>query len=183
MRYLIDGYNLLHAMGLLSPKKGVGNALENARFDLLDRLHTHFGDLSGQITVVFDAGRVPRRGEPVHDYRGLHVQFAVRQEADEWIETLIQNDATPKSLTIVSDDHRVQTAARRRQCPVLGCHAFLDVAEREPRPPPAKSGESDGKPDGIAPEERQRWLDAFADLDDDPALKKWLDPGSCEVDE
>jgi uncharacterized protein len=183
MRYLIDGYNLLHAMGLLNPKQGVAGALEKARFDLLDRLHALFGDRSGQLTVIFDAGRVPRRGQAVHDYRGLHVQYALRQEADEWIETLIQNEPTPKGLTIVSDDHRVQMAARRRQCPVLDCNAFLDEAEREPRPGPVQLGNQEVKPEKLDQAEQKRWLDEFSGLDDDPALKKWLDPGSIEVEE
>ncbi len=182
MRYLIDGYNLLHAMGLLGPHKAIPKALEKARFDLLDRLHAFFGDRSPQLTVIFDAARVPRRGEPVHDYRGLHVQFALRQEADDLIETLIQSDRSPKTLTIVSDDHRIQTAARRRQCPVLGCAAFLDVAEK-PLPKPTAPAESQAKPDVQSVEERQRWLDVFANIDDDPAMRKWLDPGSVEIDE
>jgi predicted RNA-binding protein with PIN domain len=183
MRYLIDGYNLIYAMGLLGPKKGAPGALENARFDLLERLHVLFGDQSGCLTVIFDANRVPRRGLAEHDYHGVHVRFAVRQEADDLIETLIQSEGSPKSLTVVSDDHRIQVAARRRQCPVLSCDAFLDVAERPARQTPAKTAEANAKPDSLSPEERQRWLDEFADLDDDPALKQWLDPGSLEFDE
>ena len=57
MRYLIDGYNLIHAMGLLHPNSGT---LANARFGLLDRLAAFFGDNARDLTVVFDAGRVPR---------------------------------------------------------------------------------------------------------------------------
>jgi uncharacterized protein len=182
MRYLIDGYNLLHAMGLVRPTNATSGALENARFDLLDHLHGLFGDESGQLTVIFDAERVPRRGLAAHDYRGLHVQFALRQEADDLIESLIRSEKSPRSLTVVSDDRRVQVAARRRQCPVLGCHAFLDAAE-QPARPAVKPAEPLAKPDTLSPEERQRWLDEFAELDDDPALKKWLDPGSLEVEE
>jgi hypothetical protein len=182
MRYLIDGYNLLHAMGLLSPDKGQPKALENARFDLLERLHALFGEQSPQLTVIFDAARVPRRGLETHDYRGLHVRFALRQEADDLIEALILGEKSPKSLTVVSDDHRIQVAGRRRQCGVLGCHAFLDAAERPPRVA-ATPSDPCAKPDTLSPEERQRWLAEFADLDDDPALKNWLDPSSIEIDE
>src|SRR6266852_850781 len=107
MRYLIDGYNLLHAMGLLRPKNTAPKALENARFDLLDRLCAFFGDGASNLTVIFDAERVPRRGQAALDYRGLHVQFALRQEADDLIEALIQSEASPKTLTVVSDDHRI----------------------------------------------------------------------------
>jgi predicted RNA-binding protein with PIN domain len=182
MRYLIDGYNLLHAMGLLRPKDGGSKALENARLDLLDRLHALFGDDSRQLTVIFDAGRVPRRGVAELDYCGIHVQFALRQKADDLIETLVQSEALPKKLTVVSDDHRIQVAARRRQCVALGCNQFLDVAERKPMPLPAKPSQPSGKPEVVSQEERQRWIAEFGDLDDDPALK-WLDPGAIEVED
>ncbi len=183
MRYLIDGYNLVYAMGLLSQKKAAPGALEAARFDLLDHLHALFGDQSGCLTVIFDANRVPRHGVPEHDYHGLHVRFAVRQQADDLIETLVQSEGSPKSLTVVSDDHRVQTAARRRQCPVLGCNAFLDVAERPARQTSPTATDANAKPDAMSPAERQRWLDEFADFADDPALKKGLNPGAFDFEE
>ena len=182
VRYLIDGYNLLHAMGLLGAAKGAPNALAAARLDLLDRLHALFGDASAQLTVVFDARRVPRRGLPELEYGGIHVRFAQRQEADDLIETLVQNEPSPKSLTVVSDDHRIQVAARRRRCGVLGCNEFLDVAERQPPTSRAQTALPRNKPDAVSPEERQRWIDEFADLDSDPALR-WLNPGVTEIDE
>ncbi len=157
--------------------------LEKARFDLLNRLHAFFGERSPQLTVIFDAARVPRRGEPVHDYSdGSHVQFALRQEADDLIETLIQSDRSPKTLTIVSDDHRIQTAARRRQCPLVpSCAAFLDVAEK-PLAKPTAQAELLAKPD-VQSVEEPLLLDAAADIDDDSAMKEWFDSGSVEIDE
>jgi hypothetical protein len=129
MRYLIDGYNLLFAMGLLSPNDAAPHALENARFDFLDRLNALFGDNSSLLTVIFDAARVPRRGLAVHDYRGIHVQFAQHQEADDLIETLIRSEPTPKNLTVsgprlpgvsrrggqAADENCRVVAGRRRQ--------------------------------------------------------------------
>jgi predicted RNA-binding protein with PIN domain len=182
MRYLIDGYNLLHAMGLFGPAKGAPNALAAARLDLLSRLRALFGDDAGRVTVVFDAARVPRRGLPEHDYCGIHVRFAVRQEADDLIEAMVQSEPSPQSLTVVSDDHRIQVAVRRRRCGVLGCDEFLDVAERQSRPASANTPSPQGKPDAVSQEERQRWIDEFADLDSDPALR-WLNPGVTEIDE
>jgi predicted RNA-binding protein with PIN domain len=182
MRYLIDGYNLIHAMGLLHGS-GAPGELANARFGLLDRLAGYFGDNAQDLTVVFDAGRVPRRSVASHDYRGLHVRFAEHAEADDLIEALIQSEQSPPNLTIVSDDHRIQVAAQRRQCVVLGCDAFLDVAERQGRPQMGRPNDSPSKPQSMSAEERQHWLDEFADLDDDPALRHWPDASSFEIDE
>ena len=55
MHYLIDGYNLLHALGRLQTRTG----LEKARLRLLSRLHTAFGNESVHVTVVFDAAHPP----------------------------------------------------------------------------------------------------------------------------
>jgi uncharacterized protein len=180
MRYLIDGYNLLHAMGLLLGKVGP-HGLEKARLALLGRLHGRYGPDAGRVTVVFDASRAPPGAEAEQDYHGVRVRFALREEADDVIEELIRRDSTPRRLTIVSDDHRLQNAGRRRQCPVLGCLDFLDELAR-PRPAPAGRPEAPAKPDDVSRDDLQRWLRAFADLDHDPRLGDGLDFGDFEED-
>lgn len=132
MRYLIDGYNLLHAMGLLCGKVGP-HGLEKARLALLGRLCGDHGADAVAVTVVFDASRAPPGAVAEEDYHGLHIRYALNSEADDVIETLIQRDAAPRQLTIVSDDHRLQQAARRRRCPVLGCLDYLEERERQRR--------------------------------------------------
>ena len=50
------------------------------------------------------------------------------------IEELIRNEASPRLLTVVSDDHRIQHAARRRGCVVLGCLDYYErLVQRRPR--------------------------------------------------
>ena len=86
-------------------------------------------------------------------------------------------------LTVVSDDHRIQQAARRRRCVVSGCGDFLQALEWRRKPPPAAPGEPPAKPAGVSREETQHWLDEFADLADDPALKELQDPPEFFEDE
>lgn len=163
MHYLIDGYNLLHALGVLPRRAGPGG-LEKARRGLLGLLHGAFAARSGDVTVVFDAAgaRPGASGEDL--FHGIRVRFAVREEqADDLIEDLIRHDSAPKQLTVVSDDHRIQQAGRRRHCVVLGCGEFLEQLERRRKPSPAASEEA--KPSGER--DKQRWLDTFADLDAD----------------
>ena len=57
MLYLIDGYNLLHAMGVLRGRVGP-TGLEKARRRLLGLLHGSYGDESCRVTVVFDAANL-----------------------------------------------------------------------------------------------------------------------------
>jgi predicted RNA-binding protein with PIN domain len=183
MLYLIDGYNLLYAMGVTRRRMGP-QGLEKARQNLLGVLHGSFGDESANVTVVFDAARPPPGVPAELDYQGIHVRFAIGMAAaDDLIEVLIRRASAPRHLTVVSDDHRIQQAGRRRRCAVLGCGDFLQELERRRKPPPAPPGEQPAKPTGVSREEAQHWLKEFADLADDPALKELQDPPEFFEDE
>jgi uncharacterized protein len=172
MRYLIDGYNLLHAMGVLAGRVGP-HGLEKARLALLGRLLSLHADDPGRVTVVFDAANAPPGAEREQEYKGLRVLFALREEADDVIEAIIRHDSAPRQLTVVSDDRRLKEAARRRQCPALGCLDYLEQVRRPAPTPPAADGPA--KPQGVSAEEARRWLEEFADLADDPKLKGWVE--------
>lgn len=165
MHYLIDGYNLLHAMGLLARRAGPGG-LEKARRGLLGMLHGSYANESANVTVVFDAAGAPPGASGEDFYQGIHVRYAVREDqADDLIEDLIRHDATPKQLSVISDDHRIQQAARRRHCVVRSCDEFLDDLQRRRRPQSAPPAAEEAKP---SPEsDKQRWLDTFGDLNED----------------
>jgi len=174
--YLIDGYNLLFTIGLVPGRAGP-HALEKARLRLLGLLHGVHGDESGAVTVVFDAAHSPPGASCEQEFHGLHVRFAAgHAEADDLIELLIGQDAAPKHLTVVSDDHRIQQAARRRHCTVQGCQDYLDWLDRHRRQRRRQLLETPEKQQGISPQEKQRWLDEFGDLDDDPDMKDVFDP-------
>jgi uncharacterized protein len=176
MRYLIDGYNLLHAAGSLHGRVGP-TALRRARLALLELLHRGFGGNSSQLTVVFDAaGHLA--GAPVkNNYQGIDVLFAVEQaSADELIETLIRQAHAPKRMTVVSSDHRIQQAASRRACIVKGSSELLDDLQRiseTRRPIPLSPAE---KPVDLPESEHRHWLREFGGLDSDPNLKFLSDP-------
>ena len=176
MLYLIDGYNLLYAMGVLLPGRTGPHVLEKARLRLLGLLHGAYGARSADVTVVFDAKHALPGVPEARDYQGIHVAFAVHEaEADDLIEELIRRASVPQQLTVVSNDHRIQQAARRRHCVVQRCGDFLDWLEGAHRPRPAPPRE-DAKPDHVSAEDAQRWLREFADLADDPALAELFDP-------
>jgi len=165
--YLIDGYNLIHAMGLL-PKKAGPRGLEKARVALLGTLHGFFGEKATAVSVIFDAAKAPPGSKPEQDYHGLKVHFATGGLlADDVIEAMIQREPVPKKLTVVSNDHRLQQAARRRQARAMSCEDFLDVlATRRPAapPPPVSSAE---KNESMTEEEKSRLLEEFGHLDKD----------------
>jgi predicted RNA-binding protein with PIN domain len=182
MSWLIDGYNLMYAMGVLQGRKSP-TGLKYARNRLLDLLRGAYGEESSQVTVVFDASDSPPGAAEELEYQGLHIRFAVREpEADDLIEDLIQHESVPRRLTVVSDDHRIQQAARRRQCEVLGCGAYLDwlADHRRPqRPPP----EPVGRTEGVPVPDTDHWLREFGDIEADPEFKEFFeDFGAKDVD-
>jgi predicted RNA-binding protein with PIN domain len=182
MLYLIDGYNLLYAMGVLLPRRTGPLVLEHARRRLLSLLGDRYGPQAGTVTVVFDARKAPPGAPAELDYEGLHVAFAVNQEeADDLIEQLIRRASAPRQLTVVSDDHRIQQAARRRQCVVLGCGEYMDWLAR-PRQRDQEPPRPQAKPEKPSGEETRLWLEAFAGLEKDPDWKELFDLPGLEED-
>ena len=58
-------------------------------------------------------------------HRGLTVRFASQYpDADSLIEELIDQNTAPRRLTVVSSDHRLQRAARRRRAKPMDCDAW-----------------------------------------------------------
>ena len=116
MALLIDGYNLLHASGILGRGRGPGG-LERSRAALLNFLVESLEPAElAQTTIVFDAQQSPGGLPRTIQHRGLTVRFADRgSDADSLIEQLILANTSPRRLTVVSSDHRLHRAARRRK--------------------------------------------------------------------
>ncbi len=148
MPLLIDGYNLLSAVGILARHVGPGS-LQRARLALLNFLAESLdpGEIP-QTTVVFDASDAPPDLPHTLTHRGLTVRFATQyEEADQLIEELIRTHSAPRRLCVVSSDHRLQRAARRRKAqPIDSDVWYARVVDqrrqrRQPTPPPS------GRPD------------------------------------
>jgi predicted RNA-binding protein with PIN domain len=174
--FLLDGYNLLHAMGILHGRVGPFG-LQKARLGLLGLLHATYREQASGVTVVFDAAHAPPGASEDEEYEGIHIRWAVNQEsADDLIESLITRCSAPKQLTVVSDDHRIQRAALRRHCQALGCLDYLEWLERRRRERQHKASGEASKPKHLSEEESQYWLRQFADLEGSPEMKKLFDP-------
>ena len=83
-------------------------------------------------------------------------------------------------MTVVSDDHRIRDAARRRHCLPMGCAEYLEWLERHRKQRRQPRAPEPGKPQGVSREETQHWLHEFADLAEDPDMKELFDPFGFE---
>ncbi len=176
MYYLIDGYNLLHALGIISPKLNGQVTLDLARRQLLEMVYRAHRQEPAQVTVVFDAAHGARKPSET-TYKGVHVSFAVNyHQADDLIELLIKRAPHPRELTVISNDHRIQNAAERKGCQVMDCGRYMDLLSGMK---PAEKTSTNGrptKPESLSDAEKAHWLQEFAELDDDPALKELSEP-------
>jgi predicted RNA-binding protein with PIN domain len=165
MRYLIDGYNLLYAMGALKGPVGP-QGLERARQRLLGWIEGVFQDRTSSVTVVFDG----THGEAVLTAGGIEVIFAAgNEEADDLIERLIKKSTAPGQLTVVSSDRRLRQAADRRNARSVTSEDFTLELEklRKARLKSVPGPKAEG-PVG-SPEE---WLREFGHLDRDPLAQQ-----------
>jgi hypothetical protein len=160
MRYLIDGHNLLHALGKL--KGGISRrALIAAEKWLVALVQKAHGE---KAQVVLDGH--PPTGATI----GPKVTYSGNLSADDVIEELIRKEPAPSHLTVVSDDRRLRHAAGRRGCASLRC---LDYAEGFLLSPPspvkgARPGEKGEKPTQARLED---WEAEFGGLDSEPGLE------------
>ena len=165
MPLLIDGYNLLHVTGLV----GRGAGLQGSREALLrflaasiepnERPHT---------TIVFDAAGAPPGLPQLVTHEGMTVHYASNYaDADELIEELIAAHHAPRTLLVVSSDHRLQRAAKRRRASFVDSDQWFTEAlrrrERNRRPTPPLAAKPQDK---LQAEEIAFWLAEFGANDD-----------------
>jgi predicted RNA-binding protein with PIN domain len=178
MQTLVDGYNLMHELGLLEKRLGP-DGFRKARNRFLNRLAEGLGaEASHQTTVVFDAREAPGHLPRESTHKGLTVIYADEDEgADARIEQLIAAHSVPKSLTVVSTDHRIRKAASRRKARIVTADAFWQQLENPSyrAPPPARpQPEEPSRHFGPSPDEAAEWVEAFRDLEARPETREAL---------
>jgi predicted RNA-binding protein with PIN domain len=121
MHLIIDGYNLLGALGRVHGSKGQHS--EMARESLLQDLTAYRHRKGHPMTVVFDGWR---QGHPVEhrEHRaGVQIIYSRRGEtADQVIQRLAREYGA--DCAIVSSDHEIVNAARSQGAFVLGAREF-----------------------------------------------------------
>jgi predicted RNA-binding protein with PIN domain len=125
--------------------------LERARHRLLGMICEKLSPAEQlRCTVVFDAREAASHISREQKHHEVRVLFSPPEfEADDLIEQLIAQHPAPKQLVVVSGDHRLHKAARRRQAHPVDSDPFWErlqqrpdartslIAETPPQPHPA----------------------------------------------
>ena len=160
MPYLIDGNNLMHAMGDLCQDVG--------RLSLCQHLSplVRAGD---RVTVAFDGVRPPAGLAAQIDALGIEVIYCPDFPADEAIIDRLRADSAPRRLTVVSSDREIRKAARARRCRDVTSQIFaVQLSDMLLASPGAKrKPEPSEKREGLSDEQTQEWLNTFGFPADD----------------
>lgn len=154
MYVLIDGYNLLHAA-----RAHVRGSCHLGRSQLCRLLGDWAEAESHRVVVVFDGSGPPGDlAEQLADPRIVVIQSGER-DADTWLAEHLRGYSGAREALVVSSDHAVQRNARSRRAMVEDSEPFIGrLLRRGPTRPP---GEPEEKREGLAHDERERWLNEF----------------------
>ena len=166
MALLIDGYNLLHVTGISGKGRGPGS-FQRSREALLRFLAASL-DASQRkdTTVVFDAAEAPPGLPSSLRHEEIRVRYARGYpDADTLIEELIQQDHAPRQLLVVSSDHRIQRAARKRRARTMDSDQwYTELWQRRAQTLSKSERPVPEKPIGeLSEAEIDYWVNEFSD--------------------
>lgn len=125
---IIDGYNLMH-VSRFKPTSQHEGELRRCREGLLALLASHLHRSHHRdITIVFDSENAPKHLPDHSQWQHIAVIFARNENsADDLIASMVVQHSNPKQLVVVSSDHRVQVAAKRRKATSIDSDTWLDA--------------------------------------------------------
>jgi uncharacterized protein len=163
MPFLIDGYNLYHALRKYSEEWA--DMIPQAMCQWIEKDMNRIGDWA---IVVFDGARP--RGSFSQEGREKHVSVLFSgggKDADSILVGLIQKNTAPRRLTVVSSDNQLRTAARRRKATSLTANEYLLAMTKRQEKKPVRSREPREKQQGLIPGETGKWMELFGFKPDD----------------
>jgi predicted RNA-binding protein with PIN domain len=172
MALLIDGYNLLNVTDIFAVP-GPSTELHRSRMALLEFLSAAIDQRQRRETkIVFDAAGAPPGLPHTLTHDGMTIHFARRHsDADELIDELLDQCAAPRSLLVVSSDHRVQRSARRHGADFVDSDKWFAELRAARQSRDFSDEDIRSKPDiESLIDEANYWIEQFADSppDDSP---------------
>jgi predicted RNA-binding protein with PIN domain len=153
---IIDGYNLLRAVQNLTEQ-----SFNITDIQLCQIVGEYLYRIKKKGSVVFD-GVGPRDKSGFNNLFNLQVVFSgTSHEADDVIEKLILENTAPKSLSVISSDRRIKTAANKRKADAVDCVDFWTEVIKQLERKKKRPAEPQAKFVGISEAETEYWLREF----------------------
>ena len=152
MPFLIDGNNLIHALGAIGPDVGRQG---------LCRILEPLASRGERVCVVFDGAPPPEQMAQQFHEGPVEAVFAAPRTADDVILERIADSSAPRRLVVVSTDREIRQAARRRRCQGHKSEPFAELLLRLERQQPRIDHEPPEKRHGLTPEQTEAWLKEF----------------------
>jgi predicted RNA-binding protein with PIN domain len=140
MRWLIDGYNVIRRDPDLRGREA--ESLEAGRAALVHLVARQARESRDDFTIVFDGARVTA-GAPSAGRVQVLFSRPPRTADDELIRLARESGA---GAVVVSSDRKIQDAARRSRCAVLGAEQFLAGVTESAEPGPATKDDEEDRP-------------------------------------
>lgn len=168
-KLLIDGYNLMYAIGYAQAGDTRPKALESGRNRLIQLLAEHLGPEANQTCIVFDAGGVSSKGLPkFFQQRSIYLLFSSDYlSADECIQNILQVHSNPKRLVLLSSDHSVQRKGTARGATIRDSEDWQQAVELltdrqlAEKPPPEDTSDPLRQNPNLSASDREQWLREF----------------------
>lgn len=180
-RLLIDGYNLLYALGLIQPGDQTKRGLEKARDKLIESIAKQLPSAVRRSTcIIFDSADAPKNLPDALVKHEIRIYFSREWlSADEMLQAWISEHSSPKNLVVISSDHAVQRRATARHATPFDSEHWIEAIQHllATLPPKAHGGdnrESDGhvgstedtleateRMQSVDARERDAWLKTF----------------------
>lgn len=130
MKVLIDGYNLIFAWGWMPTTQHARTTID-ARARMIKKLKPLIpAEFRSRFQFVFDvkSASSAKYLQSGRESSGFEFLFATDYpDADTLIERLIKTEPSPENLIVVSSDHRIKAASKRRRVAWLNSQGFLDA--------------------------------------------------------
>ncbi len=147
MSLIVDAYNVLHCTHILPARHALMSV------EQLCRLLAESPWRTGRMAVVCDGAKPALVDDRPGDVELIYAGGG--RDADSLIERMVAEADAPRELVVVSNDRRIQRAARRRKAKAMASEDFLRDLVR----PITRQSDEPVKPREV--EDAEGWLEEF----------------------
>ena len=165
-RLLVDGYNLMYAVGAIQHGATEPKALQRGREKVIGMISQRMShELGKRVWIVFDSELAPKDLPDLWLKDGIYVAFSRGwNSGDEMLQAILAGHHSPKQLVVISSDHAVQRKALSRNAQCFDSDHWteaMDALLGGAATDGANAMEEELRPDHVSQSERDRWLREF----------------------